>query len=102
MPSVEVSALIVSGFLAGIRLGYLPKETYEAPALKAFAAIMAKIETDRHGCLVFTGISGPTIPLWPCPKLNYRLIARKPNRSYGVAALVFAGIEFDRQTKAGS
>jgi len=94
------SALIASGFLAGIRLGYLPKETYLAPALRSFHAVMDKIRMNKKGQLEFAGISGPTIPLWPCPKLNYRLIGRKANWSYGVAALVFAGLEFDRQNEA--
>jgi unsaturated rhamnogalacturonyl hydrolase len=93
------TALIASGFYAGIRLGYLAKNTYATPALKAFNAVMAKIKTDDRGHFVLTDISGPTIPLWPIPKLYYRLIGKKPNWSYGVAALVFAGIEFDRQAQ---
>jgi Predicted unsaturated glucuronyl hydrolase involved in regulation of bacterial surface properties, and related proteins len=93
------SALIASGFFAGIRLGYLSKETYLAPALRSFHAVMTNVLPNKQGKLEFRGISGPTIPLWPCPKLNYRLIGRKANWSYGVAALVFAGLEFDRQNE---
>ena len=41
-------------------------------------------------------ISGPTIPLPIFPKLGYKLVPLGKNWSYGVAALIFAAIEYKK------
>ena len=43
-----------------------------------------------------TEISGPTIPLPVFPKLGYKLVHLGKNWSYGIAALIFAAIEYKR------
>ena len=43
-----------------------------------------------------TNISGPTIPLPIFPKLGYKLTPVGNNWSYGVAALIFAAIEYKK------
>ena len=41
-------------------------------------------------------ISGPTIPMPLSPKLGYLAVPLGKNWSYGVAALIFAAIEYKR------
>ena len=43
-----------------------------------------------------TEISGPTIPLPLFPTLGYKMIPLGKNWSYGVAALIFAAIEYKK------
>ncbi len=39
--------------------------------------------------------SGATIPLQVFPYLGYKLIPRKCNKAFGVAAMIFAAIQYD-------
>jgi unsaturated rhamnogalacturonyl hydrolase len=41
-------------------------------------------------------ISGPTIPLPIFPKLGYKAVPLGKNWSYGVAAMIFAAIEYKK------
>ena len=41
-------------------------------------------------------ISGPTIPLPILPRLGYKAVPRGKNWSYGVAAVIFAALEYKR------
>ena len=59
-----------------------------------FECIMGLEESD--GGVYMTEISGPTIPVPVFPKLGYKLVPRGKNWSYGVAALIFAAIEYKR------
>lgn len=43
-----------------------------------------------------TDISAPTIPLHIFPKLGYTLIPKNDNWSYGIAALIFAAIAYEK------
>ncbi len=91
---LSATALISAGWLHGIRCGYLDKKFLE-PAIKAFEACVNAMESDEHGTYM-PEISGPTIPLPIFPKLGYTLIPRDKNWSYGIAALIFAAMEYKR------
>ena len=91
---LSATALISAGWLHGIRCGYLDDKFLE-PATKAFEACINAIQEEKEG-IYMPEISGPTIPLPVFPKLGYTIIPRNKNWSYGVAALIFAAIEYKR------
>ena len=91
---LSATALISAGWLHGIRCGYLDKKFLE-PAKKAFEACVSAIEENDTG-VYMPEISGPTIPLPIFPKLGYKLVPLGKNWSYGVAALIFAAIEYKK------
>lgn len=90
---LSATALIASGWLQGVRGGYLGGE-YREPAERALAAVTAAVTT-YGGRLALPEVSGPTIPVLGAPELGYRLVPRFRNLSYGVAAYVFAAINHD-------
>lgn len=51
---------------------------------------------DGEDGVYMTEISGPTIPLPIFPRLGYKLVPRGENWSYGIAALIFAAIEYKK------
>jgi unsaturated rhamnogalacturonyl hydrolase len=89
---LSAAALVAAGFLRGVRRGYLPEE-FREPGLRALRAVTESTGRDRNG-LFMSGISGPTIPLPMFPGLGYRLVPRGRNWSYGLAAALFAAIEY--------
>ncbi len=91
---LSFTALVAAGWLKGIRLGILSNDFLQ-PALKAFQAVINAIE-EENGAFAMPEISGPTIPMPLFPYLGYKLIPKAKNWSYGLAALVFATIEFER------
>ena len=91
---LSATALIAAGWLHGIRCGYLDEKFLE-PAVRAFEACVNAIEESDEG-VFFPEISGPTIPLPLLPKLGYLAVPLGKNWSYGVAALIFAAIEYKR------
>ena len=95
---LSATALISAGWLHGIRCGYLDEKFLE-PAVKAFEAVVSAMEEDDDG-IYMTEISGPTIPLPVLPKLGYTAVPLGKNWSYGVAALIFAAIEYKRLFEA--
>lgn len=94
---LSATALISAGWLHGIRCGYLDEKFLE-PAIKAFEACVNAMEESDDG-IYMTEISGPTIPLPLLPKLGYKMIPLGKNWSYGVAALIFAAIEYRKLLK---
>ncbi len=92
---LSATALISAGWLHGIRCGYLDKDKFLEPAVKAFEACVNAMEEGDDG-VYMTELSGPTIPLPVFPKLGYKLVPLGKNWSYGVAALIFAAIEYKR------
>ena len=92
---LSATALISAGWLHGIRCGYLDKEKVLEPAVRAFEACVNAMEESDEGVFM-TEISGPTIPLPLFPKLGYKLVPLGKNWSYGIAALIFAAIEYKR------
>ena len=93
----SATALIAAGWLRAVRLGYLD-ETYREPACQALCAIVSNLKRE-DGDTYMTECSAPTIPLHILPYLGYRLTPRGNNLTYGVAALVFAAIEYDKMTE---
>ena len=91
---LSATALISAGWLHGIRCGYLD-EKFLKPAARAFEACVNAIEETASG-VYMPCISGPTIPLPVFPKLGYKKIPLGKNWSYGVAALIFAAIEYKK------
>ena len=91
---LSATALISAGWLHGVRCGYLD-EKFRAPAIRAFEACVNAIEESDTG-IYFPEISGPTIPVPLVPKLGYKIIPLGKNWSYGIAALVFAALEYKR------
>ena len=91
---LSATALISAGWLHGIRCGYLD-ESFLEPAIKAFMACVDAMEDSEDG-VYMTEISGPTIPLPLLPKLGYKMIPLGKNWSYGIAALIFAAIEYKK------
>ena len=91
---LSATALISAGWLHGIRCGYLDKKFLE-PAVRAFEACVNAMEENGEE-IYMTEISGPTIPLPLLPKLGYKAIPLGKNWSYGIAALIFAAIEYKR------
>ena len=91
---LSATALISAGWFHGIRCGYLDKKFLE-PAVKAFeACVNAIVETENE--VYMPEISGPTIPLPIFPKLGYKMVPLGKNWSYGIAAMIFAAIEYKR------
>ena len=95
---LSATALISAGWLHGIRSGYLD-ESFLEPAVKAFEAVVAAMEETEDG-VYMTEISGPTIPVPVFPKLGYKMVPLGKNWSYGVAALIFAAIEYKKLFEA--
>ena len=91
---LSATALIAAGWMHGVRLGYLDK-SFEEAAIRAFKLVARSIE-EEDGALYMPEISGPTIPLPLLPRLGYKLVPRGKNWSYGVAALIFAAIEYKK------
>lgn len=94
---LSATALISAGWLHGIRCGYLEQRFLE-PAIRAFEACVEAME-EKGEEIYMTEISGPTIPLPLLPKLGYLSVPLGKNWSYGIAALIFAAIEYKRLMK---
>ena len=91
---LSATALISAGWLHGIRCGYLDKK-FLGPALRAFEVCVNAIEETDEG-VYMPEISGPTIPMPLIPKLGYKLVPLGKNWSYGIAAIIFAAIEYKK------
>ena len=94
---LSATALISAGWLHGIRCGYLEQRFLE-PAIRAFEACVEAME-EKGEEIYMTEISGPTIPVPLLPKLGYLAVPLGKNWSYGIAALIFAAIEYKRLMK---
>ncbi|MDP2425113.1 MAG: glycoside hydrolase family 88 protein [Candidatus Izemoplasmatales bacterium] len=92
---LSFTALVAAGWLKGIRLGVLEEAIYLEPAKKAYFAVVDAIEQNDQE-LAMPEISGPTIPVPLFPYLGYKFVPRGKNWSYGLAALLFAAIEYEK------
>lgn len=98
----SATALIASGWLHGVRCGYLD-EMYLGPALTSLKAVVEDLKV-VDGLLSMDYISGPTIALQLIPELGYKLqykLQKSSDWSYGLAALFFAGIEYKKLFRDG-
>lgn len=91
---LSATALIAAGWMHSVRCGYLD-ESFLLPAVRAFEACVEAIEESEDG-IYMPEISGPTIPMPILPKLGYLAVPLGKNWSYGVAALIFAAIEYKK------
>jgi unsaturated rhamnogalacturonyl hydrolase len=91
---LSATALISAGWMHGLRCGYLDEKFRDA-AVKAFETVLDAMEFGREN-VAMTEISGPTIPVPLFPKLGYKLVPKGKNWSYGIAALIFAAIEYKK------
>lgn len=91
---LSATALIADGWLHSVRTGYLP-ESYLEPALKAYKAVDDAIIINEKGVFM-PEISAPTSPLPPFPYLVYKITPKAKNLAYGVAAYIWAAIEYDK------
>lgn len=91
---LSATALISAGWMHGVRCGYLDEKFRDA-AIKAFEAVVGAMEISDGG-VYMTEISGPTIPVPLFPKLGYKLVPTGKNWSYGIAALIFAAVEYKK------
>lgn len=94
----SATALIAAGWFEGVRQGWLPTE-YGQYALKAYESLISNMEY-KDNEVFMTEISGPTIPLQVLPYLGYKVIPKGKNWSFGLAAMIFAGIAFDQWNKS--
>jgi unsaturated rhamnogalacturonyl hydrolase len=94
---LSFTALVARGFLQGYRMGLLDDQFLEA-GIKAYKAVVDALIYEDGG-IFMPEISGPTIPLPLFPYLGYKFIPKARNWSFGLAALIFAAIEFDRIEK---
>lgn len=94
----SATALIVAGWFEGVRKGWLGDEYSEA-AQKAYNTLVMNL-IDEKGMVYMKEISGPTIPLQLLPYAGYKFIPRGKNWSYGVAAMLFAGIAQDKWVRS--
>ncbi len=96
---LSATALIADGWLRGVRQGYLPDKFLQA-GLSAYKAVDDAIIINGKGAYM-PEISGPTSPLPVCPYLVYKFTPKGKNLAYGVAAYIWASIEYDRLSKEG-
>jgi len=97
---LSATALFAAGAYQGLNEGILPQGgAEEEAAQKAAEAVFKSLRKNKKGHWEFPEISGPTCPLPPFPGLNYKLIPRKANWSYGLAALIFLAVQKDAYEK---
>jgi unsaturated rhamnogalacturonyl hydrolase len=88
----SATALIACGWMHGVRKGFLDIR-FKDPAIRAFRQMVENLREEGR-IWKMPEISGPTIPLPLFPRLGYRMIPRKDNWSYGVAAALLGGIQY--------
>lgn len=89
----SATCLVADGLMHAVRKGYLD-DSYLSSALKAYEYATSKISYVNNKVLL-RGISNPTIPLPVLPFTGYAIIGKMANWSYGMAAYIFASIEYD-------
>lgn len=91
---LSFTALVASGYLQGFRMGLLGDE-YKTAGKKAFQCVTDALEINGNG-IEMPEISAPTIPMPLFPYLGYKWVPKGKNWSYGLAAFLFAAIEFEK------
>ena len=99
------TALVACALFAGLHAGYL-EPALEAPALRAYRALLAGLERRAHG----TSMRDISTLTMPYPSFGYALVPRVRDAPHGVAALILAGIaaaraggnELNRRLGSGS
>ena len=96
----SATALIADGIFHAVRMGYVSAD-YLPYAEKAYAFACSCLKEKKNGKVLFTKVSGPTIPLPVIPYLGYACIVKAANLPYGVASFIWAAIERDKLVKQG-
>ncbi|XMB65864.1 glycoside hydrolase family 88 protein [Mycoplasmatota bacterium zrk1] len=101
----SVTAFIASGWMQGVREGYL-SEKFKAPAINAYKAIVENIayKGDKVYLQEVSDVTYP-IPLLPYRMRlgkysGYKYVRKENNSSYGLAALFFACLEYKKLIKS--
>lgn len=95
----SATMLIAAGWLKAVHKEYLPRD-FLAPAVRAFRAVVNNFEY-RDGEIYMPEISAPTIALPLLPYTGYRFTPRGNNWSYGLAAAIMAGINYQTLADKG-
>ncbi|MDR1733426.1 MAG: glycoside hydrolase family 88 protein [Oscillospiraceae bacterium] len=90
----SATMLIAAGWFFGVRMGWLGTEYLEA-AQRAFTAVTDSFVL-RDGLLSMPHISGPTSAIQGIPKLVYTHTPCGNDWHYGLAAAVFAALEYKK------
>lgn len=93
---LSATALIAAGLMHGVRSGWLVGEKYKSAGERAFHAVANSIVETQQNEWYLPEISAPTIPLQVFPEICYKLTPKGKNWSYGVAAAVFAALEYEK------
>lgn len=96
---LSATALIADGWIHSVRKGYLP-DKFLSPGIKAYKAVDDAIIINEKGAFM-PEISGPTSPLPICPYLVYKITPKGKNLAYGLAAYIWATIEYDKLKQKG-
>jgi len=91
---LSFTALVASGWMQGYRLGILDSSFKEA-GIRAFRAVVDALQIEGED-IFMPEISGPTIPMPLIPYWGYKWVPRGKNWAYGIAALMFAAMEYQR------
>lgn len=94
----SATALIASGWMHGVRQGYLDEKFLE-PAKKAFYAVVDDLDIHKDGMISLNYTSGPTIPTHIFPYAGYRIqraMFKERDWSYGLAAVFFAAVNYHK------
>lgn len=94
---LSFTALVAAGFMHGYNLGLL-SDVYLEVGLKAYQCVVDALIYEKDD-IYMPEVSGPTIPLPLFPYIGYKIIPRGKNWSFGLAALIFAAIQFDKIKK---
>ncbi len=91
---LSATALVASGFMQGYRMGLLDGRFRDA-GVAAFKAVVEAFRDGPDGPSL-PEVSDPTIPVPLFPYLGYALVPKHRDWSYGIAAVLFAAIAYDR------
>ena len=91
----SATALIAAGWMEAALEGWLDKKFKEA-GIKAFIALCNDLKMENEKPIAMPEISGPTIATHIFPYLGYKSVPRGDNWGYGLAALIFAAISFEK------
>lgn len=91
----SATALIAAGWMNAAHNGWLDSK-FEIAGKKAYLAVCDNFRFENDKPVAMTEISAPTIPIIFLPYLGYKLTPKGENWGYGLAALIFAAIAFEK------
>ncbi|KAA3659186.1 MAG: hypothetical protein DWQ10_09370 [Calditrichaeota bacterium] len=94
----SATALIAAGWLHAANEGWLD-EKFKVAGKKAFLSLCGNFRIENGAPVAMTEISAPTIPTTRLPYYGYKLMPRGENWGYGLAALIFAAIAYEKSLR---